>query len=244
MASKPYRKPFSYFDLVENFPRPGCAVCRMLLRDTDQIVDGLLYGFMGSSEMKAIFGDSRGICAEHGRDLKLNKQGNVLGISRLYAAALEHVIELIEAAPDDPAPAGLDRLLRRSPPPALAEALEPVRPCMICERLDEYEAEYILMFDQFLGDARFQETFAASAGLCLPHFRAALRAVRAPADRELLMREQVRIWRTLQTQVASFSDKQNIEHFHEIDPAEGDSWSRAIDALAGAHGLFGPHRDG
>ena len=52
--SKAYRTPFSYFDLVETFPKPGCAVCTLTQRDVERHVDLMLYGFVSTDEMQAI----------------------------------------------------------------------------------------------------------------------------------------------------------------------------------------------
>jgi hypothetical protein len=38
--------PYSYFDLVEAFGKPGCAVCNLLLRDADRFLDSILYEYV------------------------------------------------------------------------------------------------------------------------------------------------------------------------------------------------------
>lgn len=244
MPPDPYRKPFSYFDLIETFPKGGCAVCKLLRRDTERAVDGLLYGFTGGEELIAAFNESRGVCAVHGAALKTNKMGNVLGIARLYTHALDALLDqLADLPPGDPPPAALDRLLRREPPTDPAAPLERTGQCPVCERLAEYEAEYLRMFDVYLHDERFAAALHDSAGLCLPHLRGALRAIRTPGDRVTLATIHRDIWRALRDQVAGFADKQKFEHAHRITAEEADSWSRVIDALAGDAGLFGPQRE-
>jgi hypothetical protein len=227
-----YRTPFSYFDLIETFPKPGCAVCKLLLRDVERIVDGLLYGYTGGSEMHAEFSAARGVCPEHGWLMRRNKLGNVLGIARLYATALEDALTIIDHSSAD------GNRLHSYP----ADKLEPTAPCMVCERLDEYEAEYIQMFDRYMADTRFREGFAQSSGLCLPHLRQALRHVQNLNDRQALLKLQSEIWHRLKTQVAQFADKQNYERIHEVTSEEGESWVQAINAMAGEKGVFGMRR--
>jgi hypothetical protein len=243
------RTPMDYFELIETFPQSGCALCNLLRRDTERAVDGLVYGFMDTDELRAAFSAARGVCSEHGWLLRTNKFGNVLGIAKLYAATLNEVLALIETfpTPTTPAPARsrLERLLasdRRSSAAPLADQLEPTARCLICERVDEREADYVQIFDGYLLDARFQQAFAQSDGLCLPHFRAVLRRLSAPPQIEALIGVQTRIWRALQAQVESFAAKQNYEHLHEVTEAEGESWVQAIAQMGGARGLFGMHR--
>jgi hypothetical protein len=237
-----------YFELIETFPRSGCAICNLLRRDVDRFIDGLVYGFMDTDEMRAAFSAARGLCSEHGWMLKQNKFGNVLGIAKLYAATLEEVLSIIETTSIQAAPQAkskLERLLsseRRSSAAPLAEQLEPTARCMVCERLDERESDYIQIFDQYLLDSRFRQAFDDSDGLCLPHFRHLLRHLTDAARAETLVHIQARIWTALQAEVASFASKQNYEHIHELTETEGDSWVRAIARMGGERSLFGLQR--
>ncbi len=241
------RTPMDYFELVETFPKPGCALCNLLRRDADRAIDGLVFGFMDTDELRAVFRATRGLCSEHGWQIKQNKFGNVLGIAKLYAAALDEVVSLLETTPAQVTPQAqskLERLLngeRRSAAP-LAEQLEPAGRCLICERLDEREVDYCRMFDQYLLEERFRSTLEQSDGLCLPHVRSVLRYLTDPARVEVFVQTHVTIWKTLHAEVAAFANKQNYEHIHELTEGEGDSWVRAIAALSGDRSLFGVQR--
>jgi hypothetical protein len=242
------RTPMDYFELIETFPRPGCAMCNLLKRDVDRHIDGLVYGFMDTDEMRAAFSAARGLCSEHGWLLRQNKFGNVLGIAKLYAAALDEVLSILETEHVPMTPQNksrLERLLnseRQGSAAPLADRLEPTARCMVCERLDEREADYAQIFDQYLLDERFRQAFEGSSGLCLPHVRHVLRRLTDPARVETLIAVQVRIWTELQAQVESFAAKQNYEHIHELTETEGDSWVRAIARLGGERSLFGLQR--
>lgn len=240
------RTPMDYFELIETFPKPGCAMCKLLRRDVDQAIDGMVYGFMDTQEMRDAFGHSRGLCSEHGWQLKQNKFGNVLGISKLYAATLGEVLAIIEAAPlpEAPQPSRLERLLNSGPKNSnpLADQLEPEERCMVCVRIDEREADYAAMFDQFMNEARFRQTFDESDGLCLPHLRTVLRRMSNPTHIQTLLEIQTRMWAELKAQVESFAAKQNYEHSDELTEAEGESWVQAIALMTGERSLFGVHR--
>ena len=226
------RTPMDYFELIE------------LRRDVDRCIDGMVYGFMDTDEMRAAFSGSRGLCSEHGWQLKQNKFGNVLGISKLYAATLGEVLSILDTTPveAEPARSRLDRLLssdRRSGTSALADQLKPVTQCMVCERIAERENDYVQMFDRYMTVPPFRQSFEESDGLCLPHFRAVLSGMRDPIGKQVLVELQAAMWRTLKAQVDSFAAKQNYEHEGELSEAEGDSWVRAIARMGGDRSLFG-----
>jgi hypothetical protein len=236
-----------YFELIETFPKPGCAVCNLLRVDVERCVDGMVYGFMDTDEMRAAFSAARGLCGEHGWMLKQNKFGNVLGIAKLYAATLGEVLAIIDSTPIQSAPAQsrIERLIigeRRSGAAPLADELEPAAGCMVCERIDEREAVYAAMFDRFRLDERFRTAFDQSDGLCLPHFRTILRALTDPARVDAVIKIQSRIWADLKAQVEAFAAKQNYERIDDLTEAEGASWVQAIADMSGARDIFGIRR--
>ncbi len=241
------RMPMDYFELIETFPKPGCAVCNLLLRDTDKAIDGLVYGFMDTEEMRTAFSAGRGLCSDHGWLLKQNKFGNVLGVAKLYAATLEQVLSVLEqTALADVPQSTFSRLFnsseRRVDSARLAEQLEPTADCMICERIDEREAEYIGIFSQYALDSRFQAAFTQSDGLCLPHLRHLLRTTQDAAAVEYIIASHHTIWTQLKTEVESFARKQNYERLDELTASEGSSWTRAIARMGGEKGVFGMRR--
>jgi len=239
-----YRTPMDYFELIETFPRPGCAVCSLVRRDIDRHIDGIVYGFMDTEEMRNAFRAARGLCSEHGWLLRQNKFGNVLGIAKLYAATLDEVLTILDDQPPmTPPPSRLGRFLGNGVQESkLADALEPRAECMVCAGADEREAEYLRIFSQSLNDERFMTIFIASDGLCLPHLRQALRLLKDPADSQRLIEIQHEIWTRLKAAVESFASKQNYEHIDELNAEEAKSWARAIAQMGGDRGVFGLRR--
>ncbi len=241
-----YRTPLRYFDLLEAFPLPGCALCRLLLRGVEQFVDSLLYEYTNSDEMRAAFADSKGVCSEHGHLLRYNKQGNVLAIAKLYQFVLDDVLDAL-AAPLGKAelPSWLDRLFGGAPRlnnATLVERLEPKSTCVVCDVMMSYENDFIEIIRRYAGEARFQEAFRASDGMCLPHFRQIVRALTSPEDARTFIGIQKAIWEELRNDLILFIEKQNYEHIGEAMGREGDSWVRAIARMAGEKGVFGVRR--
>ena len=242
-----YRMPMDYFELIETFPKAGCAICNLLLRDTDKAIDGLVYGFMDTDEMRTAFSAGRGLCSDHGWLLKQNKFGNVLGVAKLYAATLDAVLhELERTALADAPQSTLSRLFnngeRRVDSTPLADQLEPTADCMICARVNEREADYIGIFSQYALDSRFQAAFTQSDGLCLPHVRYLLRETQDAAAVEYIIESHRIIWMQLKAEVERFALKQNYERLDELTEGEGSSWARAIARMGGEKGVFGMRR--
>lgn len=242
-----YRTPMRYFDLLEAFTQPGCALCRLLLRGVEQFVDSLLYEYTNSDEMRAAFASSKGVCSEHGHLLRYNKQGNVLAIAKLYQFVLDDVLGTLDATVGEAEPPSLfDRLLGSSTPRVnnahLADQLEPKNTCIVCDVMMTYEKDFIEIIRRYAGEERFQDAFRGSDGMCLPHFRQIVRALTSLSDAQAVISIQKAIWQELRDDLALFIEKQNYEHIGEPMGREGDSWVRAIARMAGEKGVFGVRR--
>jgi hypothetical protein len=231
-------QPLSYLDLIETFPRPGCAVCNLVLRDADRFLDTLLYEAVNMPETHQAFRAGRGLCNAHSWQL-LRYNGNSLGISILYRAVVDETLKILDGAPD-PQP-GLARLWGGGAAPdavKLADSLEPSAPCPACKAMGDAEKRYVKMLGQHL-DQSLEEAYRASDGLGLPHFRQALRQTRAPEPFRRLIAIQRAIWSKLKADLEEFADKSDYRRAREPMGAEGDSWQRAVGRMAGEAGVFG-----
>ncbi len=241
-----YRTPFNYFDLIETFPKPGCAICNLLQRDVQQYIDNMLFEFANDSSLRAVFAAGRGMCFEHGQMMRYNKIGNVIGIARLYGDTLDEVLRIIDETPlETREPPGWQRLVgatAKANGGKLADKLEPVEQCPACARMNEDERGYAGIFDKYIHDPLFHEPYRASEGLCLPHFRCVLREAHTPDSLRRIIEIQHDIWHDLRQEVALFMDKQNYERMGEPMGKEGNSWIRAILRMAGERGIFGTRR--
>lgn len=229
-----------YFDLVEALDQSGCAVCNLVLRDVDRYLDSLLYEYVNREETHHAFRIGRGLCSLHGMQVAQAK-GGALGVAILFNAALDEVQQV--GATSSPAQlSSLARLRGRNSAALLADALEPAGSCPVCEHLTRSEASYIAIMAEHIADAQIQSAYRHSSGLCLPHVRMVLRQISNPSRAELFAHLQYEIWRRLRDELELFIRKSNVRA--NIGPVgeEGDSWRRAITALAGEAGVFGLRR--
>src|SRR5262245_38780189 len=88
----------AYFDLVDAFAEPGCAVCRMALADVHRFLDALLYEYVIDYDIYDAFRHSRGLCNFHTTQMA-HFTGNAPGITVLYHGAMKELLNLIDSAP-------------------------------------------------------------------------------------------------------------------------------------------------
>lgn len=229
----------SFYDLLEAFPKTGCAICQLLVRDADQFLDALLYEYVNEVSTNAAFRASRGLCNPHGWQLT-DYLGNKLGVAILYHAALDELLKITARTTGGITPSLLKRIVGTAPQ-QLADQLAPTGECPACIYLTEAETRYTRMVSDYLGDERVQKAYQASSGLCLNHFRQTLQATSNKADQEQLIEMQTTIWQALKDEVETFMHKQNVATA-EVMGEESDSWRRAIRQLGGERGIFGTRR--
>jgi hypothetical protein len=225
----------AYFDLIEAFAEPGCAVCRMALADVHKFLDALLYEYVIDIDVYQAFRKSRGLCNFHTEQLA-RFTGNAPGITVLYHGAINAVLELLGNAPTKTG-SSLRRLLgRESGNDALADRLEPVGECPACAKLHDAEERYLTILRDHPTDPKIIEAYKRSDGICLPHLRGLLRLAPAPEHVALLIETQTQIWERLKVELAAFIAKDGSQSAEA--GAEGDSRFRAMLALTGERGIL------
>ncbi len=226
--------PLSYFELVEAFSGPGCAICSLLLRDVDRFLDSILYEHVTDPDSQRKFRASRGLCNEHSWQLVQHK-GNSLGIAVLYGAIIRDVLKALEQA-EQP---GLARKLGiQSVRRALETELEPSGPCSACRAQADSQRRYVQVLGEYMPDSKLQGAYRGSDGLCLPHFGQALKRIRSD-DLRTFVTIQRDCWSRLQADLEEFEAKNDYRRIREAMGAEGDSWLRAVEHVAGKKGIFG-----
>lgn len=224
--------PFGYYDLLETFPKPGCAVCTLLQRDVARFLDTLLYEHTVDPASQDAFRASRGMC--HNHTWMLKGSNNALAVAILYDAVLDEVMRISErVAPERQG--GLGRLFGSSSS-ALADALDAQKPCPACVVRDDAERRYLEVLGAYTADERLRPVFEQSDGLCLPHFRKALSFTQNAASARLLLDVQRQKWDALKSELETFMHKMDA-HYHEAMGAEATSWLRAMARLAGEEGF-------
>jgi hypothetical protein len=233
--------PLAYYDLIETFATPGCAVCNLVLRDVDQFLDSLLYEYVNERDTHRTFRASRGLCNEHSWQL-LRYSGSSLGIAILSRAVIDELLKALDSVPTPPIPdSGLARLRGRQKAAAasLADRLEPTEPCPACRARADAEQRFLQTLSTYLADDKMAAAYRDSAGLCLPHFQTFLRHANSSAHLERVITIQRAIWSRLKTELEEFADKSSHERMHEAMGPEADSWQRALSIIAGQKGVFG-----
>ncbi|GAB4522989.1 MAG: hypothetical protein OHK0046_36290 [Anaerolineae bacterium] len=219
-----------FFDLIDAFEQPGCAVCRLLRRDVARYLDALMYEYVNKVSTHKTFRAARGLCNVHSWQFS----GSALGVAILFNAALDEVQNITENQPSTNSGFGL----RKN---RLADALEPVQSCPACDVMTRTEADYSSILADQITDERLQAAYRGSEGLCLPHFRLVLRANPAHAPR--CVEIQQAIWAHLRADLEEFIRKSDFQHRDEhITEAEAESWRQAVAALAGERDMFGLRR--
>ena len=222
--------PFGYFDLLETFAQPGCAVCRLLHKDVDRFLDTLLYEHTVDPITQTSFRASRGLCHEHTWRLTHFK-GGTLATAILYDVVMDELLNIMAQTPPD-RQNGLARLLNSSGTNALAEALAPEKPCPVCVMRDQSERRYLQVLSEYVAEPRLQAAYRASDGICLPHLRGALNLARDPESTRILAAVQLEKWGELKGELELLLRKLDA-HYHEQIGVESTSWLRALARIAG-----------
>jgi uncharacterized protein DUF6062 len=231
-------KPLNYYDFLQYFAQPGCLVCNLVERDVAKYIDSLMYEYVNAPITHEAMRASRGLCAQHNSQLA-DYGASVLGISILQSVILDEVLK-ISGASGGSAFARLRGSLRKGA--GLADNLEPAAPCSACDALRKSEQLHVDALAFHIDDADLAAAFRDSNGLCVPHFRLALRAAPGAAHVETLVAIQTAIWSALKGELDEFARKYDINHADESMGAEGDSWRRALSLVAGAKRVFGLRR--
>ncbi len=229
--------PMNFHRLVEAFPEPGCVVCNLTERDVNRFLDSHLYEYVNTPETHANIRASRGLCATHSGHL-VEFGASVLGITILHAVIMD---ELLKTAESNRAASAFERL-RGSSGSNLANRLEPTGECMACQALERAESQHINSVAEHINDQRLHDAYAASNGLCLPHFRQVLHAAPNSKSADLLTKLQLPKWRALKAELDMLAKKYDVNHNDEAVGAEADSWRRALIMVSGNPDVFGVRR--
>jgi hypothetical protein len=228
----------NFHSLIETFTTPGCVVCNLVERDVNRFLDSHLYEYVNTPETHADIRASRGLCATHAGNL-VEFGASVLGITILHAAVMD---ELLKTAAEPNRAASAFGRLRGSSGSSLANRLEPTGECMACQALERAESQHVTSIAEHISDQRLYDAYAASDGLCLPHFRQVLRVAPDASHTDLLTKLQLPKWRALKAELDMLADKYDVNHADEAVGAEADSWRRALIMVSGKRDVFGLRR--
>jgi hypothetical protein len=243
----------AYHELLAATARPdeaepvACPVCRLARRALLLWIEDLVYSFGVDPQVRREVRLGRGLCNRHAH-LLTEIRGMPLGVSLIHLDVIDTVCEELAkgtAAPQGlvvPGARGLIERLRRGAAvlrakEAVRAAVAPAQTCLACEHQREVEELYLQTLLRHLSEAELAAAFAASPGLCLPHFQQATDlAPDVPTLRLLIDMERECLAR-LRDELAEFARKNDHRNLGERVGREADAWIRSIDQVTGLDGV-------
>jgi hypothetical protein len=232
-------KPLNYHDLLDAFAETGCPVCRLLKADGDRFLDLLFHENIMDVGVQQSVRAARLLCSTHAWQM-ITFRGRAQDIAVLCEAVLDELIARVDTSTQ--IVPGLRLPFAQPRSNGAADALEPTQPCMCCAHIDRMEKNYIQTIATYFGEPDMQEAYRVSEGLCLPHFRLLLRALRDPMLVKTAIEVQIHLWQLLKDELTLFLHRTSPNNVDEPFGAEADSWRRAIMQLAGDEVVFGLRR--
>ena len=240
-------KFITYFQLLDACNEAGCPVCTRLEKGALKALDGLMYEQVNDPFTRDRLIESHGFCNWHAWMLTGIHNG-ALGVALIYRHLLEETLEHVAAARRELRPRGRwqrlwERLTKshREPLPVLTWRREK-RSCSLCVHARQSEQDDLNTVLEFIGEKQFGETFARSAGLCLPHLCAATAIGRDHPNLYILLAIHERRWQDLAWELQEFARKFDYRYADEVRGQESSSWHRVLDVFVGRPGVFGPER--
>jgi hypothetical protein len=232
--------------LLEACEQRGCPVCRCLGEDSARYLTMVLHELVTDHDVRTKLRASRGFCNWHSGMLR-GLPGAAFGTSVLSADLLGRERRRAEAAiaragRDGRAQLGgirgwLDaRRAGRTRAPARA------RGCPACESVRADERRYVETMVQLAEEPSRADPLARGGGLCVPHLDQALAQEVSGARRAALARlaaATCESWRRLEAALERFAAKHDHQKRAPFTEEEAAAWTLALEALAGAPGVFG-----
>jgi hypothetical protein len=199
-----------------------------------------MYELVNDPEARDQIRETLGFCNPHAHYL-LTLTGSALGTGIIFRDVVNTILKQLERVSYSP-PRGaplyrlveaLDRQRPTLASEAAVRALSPRAPCPVCVQQEKMEALAIAALLTGLEDEELREALQSSAGLCLPHLRRALQAVRRQTEFDALTSLARDRYAALRAELDEFIRKNDYRFQHEGMGAEGDSWKRAVNLMTG-----------
>lgn len=150
-------KHVNWFALEKACAKPGCPICTIVKERSARYIDNMLFEHVSDRGFREKYRNALGFCSDHARNLESFRDG--LAVAILGEDILSHIL------PD----------LKKGKPSKVRGL------CPACEETARVEREF-LGFLAESEDQALKDFFAASEGLCVPHYRSLVASVkRIPA---------------------------------------------------------------
>ncbi len=160
-------KHTTYFEVLDALQEEGCPVCRLASRSVAWYLDMLSYEGVNDPGVRNRLRAARGFCNYHAWRFA-GELRNAPGRAMIYRDILGLPLRSLQAG-------------------AAAEQLLPSGECPACESLARAARRYLGTLLEHLAGQELRQRYGASAGLCLPHLRQALRRAQRAEDVEALL---------------------------------------------------------
>jgi hypothetical protein len=236
-------KFIGFFRLIDACGGPGCPVCRCLVADTRQYLDGLLYEHVNDPETRSRLRASWGFCNWHAWMLR-EASDPAFGSAILYEDMVRGGIRKVERLSGRVTGGGgrfigwLHALVGRRRLPVLVELYRRRPMCPACRQTADSEERYIDSALRFVDDPQFDRAYRKSQGLCMPHALHALEVDRGRGAAEQLLSRTLPKWTELRKDLDQFVSKHEYRNRDPFTEAEGTAYVRAFEAMTGTPGLF------
>jgi uncharacterized protein DUF6062 len=203
-------KHLTYHRLLEQFGRPGCALCGLGAVVAARHLESLAGEHLTDPKVRERLRASLGFCPRHAYQLVASP--NYLAVAILYEDFLQRVGHELE---------DWAKSHRRWVPP-----------CPACAFVHQEEEETLRVLAQFLDDPEMATAYENSSGLCLDHTLRLCRRLKEPARGRVIAAERSRIER-LRAELAEVIRKHDYRYRGEPWGEEKSAPGRAVAKLAG-----------
>jgi hypothetical protein len=228
--------------------RPGCPICRCHVEHEVRYLHNLLWENINDVETRMRLALSLGLCGRHAVQMLAMERTEfrmLLGNSIIY----ESLVGLVRGRLREVQATLAARRLRPSRLGAWLAAwgirwpnwrwrpdrpLAPTRRCRACELADEMARHDGEVLAQMLGQSVYQELYASSDGVCLPHLRDIVASASMSPGVAFLLTETERRLAPLQQEMESLGESHRVILREGVDRTLGTrSVEQAIAFLTG-----------
>ncbi len=232
-------KGHSYFVLLDELKKPGCPICALAIKDSQQYLDHLFYESVLDVPIRMELLDSFGFCNWH--TWKVPALPPICspdtGFS-IFASDLLRKFALLAAGMAETVgkkrtlKSLFNRISRKSASSIKENA------CPACRHVAQFESYRLKDLAGFIGEEDFLEAYKASSGICLPHLFLLEKRHSDHPNFPLLLELQLAKAQSLRDTLEEFIRKQDHRFRDEVTPDEANAWRVAMEFLVGKRGVF------